>query len=73
MRIGENGGLGMGGLNMTKWYDLYTFDILGEMAFNKSFHCIKAGVLGSLPLFSSNFLSFDFFSSSWLAAKMQLP
>ena len=29
------------GLNMTVWYEMIAFDILGEMAFGESFHCIE--------------------------------
>ncbi|KAF4556506.1 Cytochrome P450-like protein 74 [Elsinoe fawcettii] len=29
------------GLNMTHWYEMIAFDILGEMAFGESFHCIE--------------------------------
>ena len=36
-RIGEVG-KGPGGVNMTKWYEMITFDILGEIAFGESFH-----------------------------------
>lgn len=42
-RIGKDGGPGSRGLNMTKWYEMVSFDILGEMAFGESFHCIKNG------------------------------
>ncbi|KAL0938283.1 benzoate 4-monooxygenase cytochrome p450 [Colletotrichum truncatum] len=31
------------GLNMTKWFEMIAFDILGEMAFGESFHCIETG------------------------------
>jgi len=31
------------GLNMTKWYEMVSFDILGEMAFGESFRCIENG------------------------------
>lgn len=31
------------GLNMTKWYEMISFDILGEMAFGESFGCIESG------------------------------
>lgn len=31
------------GMNMPKWYELVAFDILGEMAFGNSFHCIQDG------------------------------
>ena len=31
------------GLNMTVWYEMLAFDILGEMAFGESFHCVEDG------------------------------
>lgn len=31
------------GLNMTKWYEMIAFDVLGEMAFGESFNCIEDG------------------------------
>ena len=30
------------GLDMTLWYEMAAFDILGEMAFGESFHCIES-------------------------------
>lgn len=42
-RIG-NDGTSAKGLDMTKWYEIVAFDILGEMAFGESFHCIETGV-----------------------------
>lgn len=41
-RIGVDGACAKG-LNMTKWYEMITFDTLGEMAFGQSFHSVKAG------------------------------
>ncbi|EMR90855.1 putative benzoate 4-monooxygenase cytochrome p450 protein [Botrytis cinerea BcDW1] len=38
--LGEKAGPGTKGLNMTKWYEMNSFDILGEMAFGESFHSI---------------------------------
>ncbi|MCJ1296591.1 hypothetical protein MMC34_008157 [Xylographa carneopallida] len=29
------------GLDMTAWYEMIAFDILGEMAFGESFHCVE--------------------------------
>lgn len=29
------------GLNMTKWFEMLAFDIVGEMAFGESFHCVE--------------------------------
>lgn len=31
------------GLDMTVWYGMLAFDILGEMAFGESFHCVEDG------------------------------
>jgi hypothetical protein len=31
------------GLNMTDWYDMVAFDVLGEMAFGESFGSIESG------------------------------
>ncbi|KAL4733555.1 cytochrome P450 [Aspergillus similis] len=41
-RMGEPE-LNAGGLNMTKWYEMVAFDILGELAFGESFHSIEDG------------------------------
>ncbi|KAL8641831.1 MAG: hypothetical protein Q9226_008579 [Calogaya cf. arnoldii] len=30
-------------LDMTVWFEMLAFDILGEMAFGESFHCVEAG------------------------------
>lgn len=30
-------------LNMTDWFEMISFDILGEMAFGESFHCVENG------------------------------
>ena len=40
-KIGEEGGA-KGGLNMTEWCDMVSFDILGEMAFGESFGCVES-------------------------------
>ena len=43
-RIGKDGGAeNPMGLNMTKWYEMVAFDVLGEMAFGQSFQCIENG------------------------------
>ena len=34
-------GKGERGLDMTEWYEMVSFDILGEMAFGESFHCVE--------------------------------
>jgi len=31
------------GLNLTKWYEMISFDILGAMAFGESFHAVDNG------------------------------
>ncbi|CAG8952979.1 hypothetical protein HYFRA_00003168 [Hymenoscyphus fraxineus] len=41
--LGEKGGKASQGLNMTKWYEIVGFDILGEMAFGESFHGLENG------------------------------
>ena len=33
------------GLDMRHWYEMIAFDILGEMAFGETFHCIENGGL----------------------------
>ena len=42
-RVGREGGSGTQGMNMTKWFEMVAFDILGEMAFGESFHSIEDG------------------------------
>lgn len=44
-KIGNNDGQSVRGLNMTKWFEMVAFDLLGEMAFGESFHCIENGEL----------------------------
>ncbi|KAH0425313.1 Cytochrome P450 [Colletotrichum camelliae] len=39
----ESDGTSRKGLDMTKWFEMVAFDILGEMAFGESFHCIETG------------------------------
>ncbi|KAI3396494.1 hypothetical protein diail_12114 [Diaporthe ilicicola] len=41
-RLGTDGASEKG-LNMTKWFEMIAFDILGEMAFGESFHCVENG------------------------------
>ncbi|KAL5435507.1 Cytochrome P450 monooxygenase orf9 [Paraphaeosphaeria minitans] len=41
--IGAAEGAHTTGLNMTKWYEMISFDILGEMAFGESFHAVESG------------------------------
>ncbi len=31
------------GINVTDWHEMVAFDILGEMAFGETFHCIENG------------------------------
>lgn len=67
-RIGQDGGPGTGGLNMTRWYEMCAFDILGEMAFGESFRCIETGTLGippPIPPFPDIFFHFFLFLG-WL-------
>ncbi|KAL8970760.1 MAG: hypothetical protein Q9197_003642, partial [Variospora fuerteventurae] len=40
--IGEKAGPGSNGINMTKWYEMGSFDILGEMTFGESFYSLEA-------------------------------
>lgn len=42
LRLGADG-TSIQGLNMTKWFEMVAFDILGEMAFGESFHCVETG------------------------------
>ena len=32
-------------LDMTKWFEMFTFDLFGEMAFGESFHAVEKGTL----------------------------
>ena len=41
--IGQKAGPDSKGINMTKWYEMVSFDILGEMAFGESFHSLEDG------------------------------
>ena len=34
---------GLHGMNMTKWFEMVSIDILGEMAFGESFHSVESG------------------------------
>lgn len=43
--IGEKAPSESNGINMTKWYEMSSFDILGEMAFGESFHSLETGKL----------------------------
>lgn len=46
--VGEKGHPGSNGINMTKWYEMSSFDILGEMAFGETFHSLETGKFCSL-------------------------
>ena len=39
-----------GEMDMTKWFEMIAFDILGEMAFGESFGCIEQGLLHTLSM-----------------------
>lgn len=41
-KVGQ-AGAGAEGLNVKQWYEMIAFDVLGEMAFGESFHCIENG------------------------------
>lgn len=41
--IGEKAGPGTKGVNMSRWFEMNSFDILGEMAFGESFHSLDTG------------------------------
>lgn len=43
--LGQKAGPATKGLNMTKWFEMNSFDILGEMAFGESFHSLDTGEL----------------------------
>ena len=32
-----------GGMNMTEWFNWFTFDVIGDLAFGESFHCLESG------------------------------
>lgn len=36
-------------LNMTKWFEMISFDVLGEMAFGESFRAVENGKVEMLP------------------------
>ncbi|KAI0169620.1 cytochrome P450 [Hypoxylon sp. FL1284] len=43
--IGDKGGPSSHGINVSKWFEMNSFDILGEMAFGESFHSLDTGDL----------------------------
>ena len=46
--MGEKAPPGSKGINLTKWYEMSSFDILGEMAFRESFHSLESGTFSSI-------------------------
>ncbi|CAJ2506368.1 Uu.00g004980.m01.CDS01 [Anthostomella pinea] len=42
-KIGPESQKSPNGINMVKWFDMSSFDLLGEMAFGESFGCIASG------------------------------
>jgi hypothetical protein len=52
-QVGKRGSLGKRGLNLTQWYEMVAFDVLGEMAFGESFGCIDSGKYNPFPAFVS--------------------
>ncbi|KAI1281078.1 putative cytochrome P450 [Xylaria sp. FL0933] len=42
-RLGADGGPATAGLNMTEWFEMVAFDILGEMSFGESFGSVAQG------------------------------
>ena len=51
-------GAGQNALNMTEWFEMIAFDILGEMAFGESFHSVEQGMI-RLLLTSSSLRLYD--------------
>jgi hypothetical protein len=49
MKLGQAGG-GLNGINMAKWYEMVSFDILGEMAFVETFHCVQNGTTSHITV-----------------------
>lgn len=43
------------GLNMTHWFEMVSFDVLGEMAFGESFHAVQDGECQSSPMDKSSY------------------
>lgn len=35
-------------VDMKLWYEMVAFDVLGEMAFGESFHCVNSGKIAVL-------------------------
>ena len=52
VKIGRSDlGAKKGGVDMTEWYEMLAFDVLGEMAFGQGFMCVENGVIPFLPLY----------------------
>ncbi|KAL8692049.1 MAG: hypothetical protein Q9218_002835 [Villophora microphyllina] len=45
-KFGEKGK----GINVTKWYEMVSFDVLGEMAFGQTFGCVRSGEFNTSPI-----------------------
>ncbi|KAF2867458.1 cytochrome P450 [Massariosphaeria phaeospora] len=41
--VGEKGGKGSQGVNVSRWFEMVSFDVTGEMAFGESFGSVEAG------------------------------
>ncbi|KAK4159872.1 cytochrome P450 [Cladorrhinum sp. PSN259] len=57
-KLGQLGGPGTNGLNMSQWYEMVAFDIMGELAIGESFHGVENGkqhswseIIGHIPYF----------------------
>ena len=64
-KLGQVGGPETNGLDMSKWYEMSAFDILGDMAFGESFRCIDNGKTGNESVESD--LTFGTRETSFLA------
>lgn len=47
-RLGKDGEAETGGLDMSKWYEMAAFDVLGDMAFGRSFGSVDSGSFTSM-------------------------
>lgn len=46
-----------GGVDLTEWYEMVAFDVLGEMAFGEGFKCVENGAFLFLPSYPLSSLS----------------
>lgn len=46
-----------GGVDLTEWYEMVAFDVLGEMAFGEGFQCVENGAFLFLPSYPLSSLS----------------